>query len=123
MLAQEPAGQLYWITEEYPNHYFDHNQTKAYEGAEDAINYACTQYSGVGTYNNTIRMYYDSEDADKAGHCENKHHLIPDQVVLGEDYTAYLYCNGVKRLLNDLSPCEAPAQIVDDNNLGTECEE
>ncbi|WP_446009041.1 hypothetical protein [Candidatus Electrothrix sp.] len=124
-LSEEPPeGQLYWITEEYPDHYFFYDETAQHTGAVAAIDYACTQYSGSnGDYTGTVDMYYTSEDTEKAGWCVNKHPLYPGNVN-GEYYTAYLYCNGVKRLLDDMSSCESPEpQIVDENNFGTPCEE
>ena len=122
--ADPPEGALYWITEEYPNNYFLYDEVAQHTGAVAAIDYACTQESGSnGNYTGRVDMYDTSNDTEKAGWCINQHPFFPGDVN-GEYYTAYLYCNGVKRLLNDMSTCEPSVpQIIDENNLGTPCEE
>jgi hypothetical protein len=123
--AEPPEGQLYWLTDEYPSpdNYVLYDEAAQHTGAVAAIDYACTQNSGSnGTYTGTVSMYYTSEYTEKAGWCVNYHWLTGN--VNGENYTAYLYCNGIKRPLNDMSSCDSPApDIIDENNIGFPCEE
>ncbi len=124
-LASPPEGQLYWITNEYPTHYFLHtNDEGTHNGALAALNYACTQNAGYGTYTGDI--YFDDSatnlPAMKEGSCINQHPLIPGETIIGNDYFAYLYCNGVKRADGDDSVCNPPV-IPPERNFDGACED
>jgi hypothetical protein len=113
-----PEGELYWVVETYPDQFFLHNTTDTYNGAEPAIDYACQQSPGTGTYTGDVRMLDSSTNypAEKAGYCRNTRPFVPTPFD-GNLYTAYLYCNGEKREQMDNSPCESPA-FDPDHNLG-----
>lgn len=119
-----PEGQLYWVMDEYPDSYFLHNTTDDYNGAENAIDYACTQSPGTGTYTGDVRILASSINfpAEKAGYCQLTRPLIP-VTFDGNLYYAYLYCNGEKREdLFDDSACEVPTSpFNNDQNQGPTC--
>ena len=117
-----PEGELYWRAEQCPdNSYLYDVSIPKSEGAVPAIDCACTQYSGNnGTYTGRVEIYEFSEYTEKGGWCINNHPYTGD--VNGEYYKAYLYCNGVKRLLNDMSSCPSPNPSVH-KNLGKRCKQ
>lgn len=115
-----PEGELYWATENYPEHTFPYDTNEPYNGAVAAIDYGCLQYAGNGTYTGTVRILESSVNfpAEKAGYCRVTRPFVPE--LDGALYYAYLYCNGEQReQMDDYSPCESPAPTLDKNkNLG-----
>ncbi len=117
-----PEGELYWATEDYPDNTFLYDSGEAYTGAVAALDYACQQYHGSngGTYTGEVHIDASANNypAQKGGWC------IVNYPYIGwmdaAYYTAYLYCNGIKRdMLDDNPVCEAPAPTLDPNkNLG-----
>lgn len=121
--SASPEGQLYWVVGQYPTVFFLHNTTDTYSGAEQAIDYACRQAPGTGTYSGTVRILTSSVNypAEKAGYCRNTRPFFPGSFD-GNLYYAYLYCNGVQRGSMDDSNCQAPVPAIDPLlNLGAPC--
>ena len=116
-----PKGQLYWATEQFPDHYFEYTQTAIdYNGALYVLDYACRQNSGSsGAYNGTIDIDASANNfpAQKCGWCINNTFIGPMD---GAYYTASLYCNGELRQIYDTSPCTSTA-LVPENNFGPGC--
>ena len=113
-----PANVLYWATTNYPGQFFTYDTAKPYTGAVDAINYACQQNPGIGTYSGTVRVDLPLPAA-VSGYCQNTRIFFPGPFD-GNLYTAYLYCNGVQRTDSmDDSPCQ---MLIDNkSNLGPFC--
>lgn len=112
-----PEGELYWATENYPDQTFLYDPVENYQGAVAALDYACQQYYGSNYEYFQIDSSANNFPAQKGGWCY--YHTIVGPMP-GAYYTAYLYCNDVKRdMFDDYSPCEAPTPSLDKNkNLG-----
>ncbi|PIE60779.1 MAG: hypothetical protein CSA31_00310 [Desulfobulbus propionicus] len=106
------------MVDEYPEHYSLYNTTDEHYGGEHAVDYACIQNPGSGTYHSSsIEAYTVSE---KTGRCWYKHPLLGTPIP-GNIYTAYLYCNGEKRA-SDVEACEPAAPTFDiEKNQGFTC--
>jgi len=119
MALAEPVGQLYWKTSQYPESFFAYtNDSATYNGAFAALHYGCLQNNG-GNGNYTGGVSIDiSFEAEVDGWCLNRTFI---GVVPGAHYTAFLYCNGVKRDMFDNSPCQPPP-IRPENNFGETCD-
>ncbi len=123
LLTAHPEGELYWIVEDYPDISFPHTTTETYNGAENAIDYACTQNAGIGTYSGNIQILNSSMNfpAQKGGYCQNSKPFFPG-TFNGNFYVAFLYCNGEKRELMDDTPCAMPPEsLIKERNLGPFC--
>ena len=117
-----PEGELYWATEDYPDNTFLYDSGETYTGAMAALEYACQQDPGgssSGTYTGQVDIDSQNFPAEKVGACQIHYPGFPNSFD-GNSYTAYLYCNGIKRdMLDDNPVCEAPAPTLDPNkNLG-----
>ncbi|HID70166.1 MAG TPA: hypothetical protein EYP35_06850 [Desulfobacterales bacterium] len=112
-----PEGELYWATENYLDQTFLYDPVEDYQGAVAALDYACQQYYGSNYEYFQIDSSANNFPAQKGGWCY--YHTIVGPMP-GVYYTAYLYCNEVKRdMFDDYSPCEALTPPLDKNkNLG-----
>jgi len=117
-----PTGVLYWATTNYPDQFYTYDIIKPYNGAVDAIDYACRQSPGTGTYSGTVRVIL-SFPAATTGYCRNTRPFFPGAFD-GNLYTADLYCNGERRIDEmDDSPCQSTDVINIKGNLGSpQCE-
>ncbi len=121
--AEQPVNQLYWATENYPTEYKLWDESLPYEGGYEALDYACRQNPGSGTYANTVQIENSWGDlpAEKAGYCKVWRDNLPG-TYYGALYYAYLYCNGVKRDMMDNTSCQSQVPELDRNaNLGGGC--
>lgn len=96
--AAPPVNKLYWATEEYPTEYVLWDKNQPYEGGYAAIDHACRQNPGRGVYTGAVQIVNSSGDlpGKKTGYCKVRIGGWPG-TQLGALYSAYLYCNGVKK--------------------------
>ncbi|MCB2217243.1 hypothetical protein [Desulfofustis glycolicus] len=115
-------GQLYWLVGDDQENFFLYNTFDLYQGAENAIDQACLQAPGIGTFSGEIRVPSSLNfPAEKAGYCQNNRPLVPGTFD-GNLYYAFLYCNGDKREMMDDSSCEVPSAVLDlESNQGPPC--
>lgn len=122
LLFAGPEGQLYWLIGDNQENFFLYNTFDLYHGAENAIDQACLQAPGIGTYSREIRVPSSLDfPAEKAGYCQNTRPFVPGTFD-GNLYYASLYCNGEKREMMDDSSCDAPSPPLDlELNQGSPC--
>lgn len=119
--AEQPVDRLYWATEEYPTEYVLWDAGLPYEGGYAALDHACRQNPGRGTYTGVVQIVNSSGNLPgmKAGYCKVRIGVWPG-THLGALYNAYLYCNGVQKdiLAEDMN-CETQGPVLDrDANSG-----
>lgn len=141
VLAQEPEGQLYWMTDNEPASAYGvdifspqdtvtlYNPGVTWGGAWNSIEQGCIKLDEKRNdirYQNSLVLHSDPLDTYiVSAACNIKQRngfgiWVPIQSVV---FTAYTYCNGVQ---SDVLPpplCEPPDQLVDENNFGVSCEE
>ncbi len=117
-----PEGLLYWLIGDDQESFFLYNTFDLYHGAENAIDQACLQAPGIGTYSGEIRVPSSLDfPAEKAGYCQNTRPFVPGTFD-GNLYYAFLYCNGEKREMMDDSSCDVPYSSLDHElNQGHPC--
>ncbi len=121
--AEQPVNRLYWATEEYPTEYVLWDEGQPYEGGYAALDSACRQNPGGGTYTGVVQIVNSSGNLPgmKTGYCKVRKGVLPG-TYFGALYSAYLYCNGVKRDMMDNTSCQPQAPELDPNaNLGPGC--